>query len=128
MSDEPVPGGAASYEEWADALASDAYYLECANGHGSLPPRRVCPTCGDDSLAETSLPVEGRVVTFTEIHVAPPGFVDRTPYVSAVADFGSVNLTGIVRDAESVEIGTRVRADVTENQATGQRLVVFERR
>lgn len=127
MSEQSVPGGANGYDEWADALAGDAYYLECADGHGSLPPRQVCPACGDDTLTEESLPIEGSLLSFTEIHVAPPEFVDRTPYVSAIADFGPVNLTGIVRgaDPESLDVGTPVRVDVTENKSTGQRLVVF---
>lgn len=127
MSDQSVPGGTNGYDEWADALAGDAYYLECSNGHGSLPPRRVCPECGDSTLTEESLQIDGTVRTFTEIHVAPPEFADRTPYISAVAEFGPVSLTGIVQDAdaESLSVGTRVRADVTENRTTGQRLVVF---
>lgn len=131
MSDDTaVPGGAAGYDEWADALSGDAYYLECANEHGSLPPRRVCPECGNDDLSEAALPIKGRVVTYSEIHVAPPEFADRTPYVTAVAEFGPVRLTGVVREIETeeLEIGTPVTADVTQNRTTGERLVVFRPR
>ncbi len=129
MSDG-APGGDAGYDEWADALAEDGYYLSCPAGHGSLPPRRVCPECGDDSLSETTLPATGEVVTFSEVHVAPPDFAEQTPYVTAVVEFGPVRLTGIVRglDADEVEIGTRVGVDVTHNEATGNRLVVFRPR
>ncbi|MFB6194243.1 MAG: Zn-ribbon domain-containing OB-fold protein [Halobaculum sp.] len=130
MSDAPVPGGADGYDGWADALSGDAFYLECPNGHGSLPPRRVCPECGDSSLSEESLPIEGRLVTYSEIHVAPPDFADRTPYVTGIADFGPVRLTGVVRgiDTEELAVGTRIEADVTENRTTGERLVVFRPR
>jgi uncharacterized OB-fold protein len=130
MSDGPVPGPDEGYDQWADALAEDGYYLQCPNGHGSLPPRRVCPECGSDDLAEESLPLVGEVATFTEVHVAPPDFVDNTPYVTAVADFGPVRITGIVRGAESseIEIGTEVEADVRENRTTGKRLIVLRPR
>lgn len=128
--DGAVPGGAAGYDQWADALAGDAYYLVCPNDHGSLPPRRVCPECGESNLSEASLQLEGRLLSYTEIHVAPPDFADRTPYVTAIADFGPVNLTGILRgvEPEDVEIGLPVQADVRENRTTGERLVVFRPR
>jgi uncharacterized OB-fold protein len=130
MSGEPVPGADEGYDEWADALAEDAYYLECHNGHGLLPPRRVCPECGSRTLSEASLPIVGEIVTFSEVHVAPPDFEDDTPYVTAVADFGAVRLTGIVRGMETaeIEIGTSVEVDVRQNQTTGKRLVVFRPR
>jgi uncharacterized OB-fold protein len=130
MSDDPVPGGDAGYDEWADALAEDSFYIECSNGHGSLPPRRVCPECGDDDLREASLPLVGEIVTFSEVHVASPDFTDDAPYVTAIADFGPVRLTGVVRDIDNdaVEIGREVEADVTENRSTGKRLVVFRPR
>lgn len=130
MSGDPVPGVDEGYDEWADALADDAFYLECHDGHGSLPPRRVCPECGSDSLSERSLPLVGQIVTFSEVHVASPDFEDDTPYVTAVADFGPVRLTGVVRgiDNDDVEIGTDVEVDVTQNRTTGKRLIVFRPR
>lgn len=115
------------YDEWADALAEGGYYLECGNGHGSLPPRRVCPECGDRDLTEQLLPDTGSVATFSEIHVAPSGFGVDPPYVTAIVDFGPVRLTGIVRglSGDDIEIGTSLAPDVEENAATGKRLVVF---
>ena len=36
-----------AYDDFLDAIeAGEGYYLECENGHGWLPPRRVCPECG----------------------------------------------------------------------------------
>jgi hypothetical protein len=127
MSSDPVPGSDEGYDEWADALAEDGFYLACPNGHGSLPPRRVCPECGSDGLSEKPLPIVGEIVTFSEVHVAPPDFEDNTPYVTAIAEFEDVRLTGIVRgmDNEDVEIGTQVEVDVAQNRTTGKRLIVF---
>ena len=118
------------YDEFLDALAAedmDGYYLECPNGHGSLPPRRACPHCGETALEETPLPDDGRVVTYTVVHVPTPQFEADAPYVTAIADFGSVRLTGIVRgiDPDTVETGLTVWPTVEETETTGRRLLVF---
>ncbi|SHG52399.1 Zn-ribbon domain-containing OB-fold protein [Halobaculum gomorrense] len=128
MSDaDPEAPANTGYDEWVDALAEGGYFIECANGHGSLPPRRVCPECGSVDLSEESLPETGEVATFSEIHVAPSGFGEEPPYVTAVVDFGPVRVTGIVRDlsADEVEIGTAVRPDAEENGASENLVVVF---
>lgn len=119
------------YDDWVDAVAEgDGFYLECANGHGWLPPRRVCPDCGSRELSETPLAESGTIATHTTVFVATPQFEDDTPYVTAVADFGPVSVTGLVRDVEpdDVEIGDVVGIDVGKRQTTGDRAVVFRPR
>ncbi|PSP55371.1 nucleic acid-binding protein [Halobacteriales archaeon QS_1_67_19] len=126
MSDERVRDE--GYDDLLDALAEgEGFYLECPEGHGWLPPRRVCPDCGATDLEETPLPETGEVVTFTEVHVAAPEFADDTPYVTAVADFGAVRITGVVRDAdpESIAVGTAITADVGETATEGERVLVL---
>ncbi|MFC6973946.1 Zn-ribbon domain-containing OB-fold protein [Halomicroarcula sp. GCM10025709] len=128
MTDQAPDG---QYDAWLDAIADgEGHYAECANGHGWLPPRRVCPTCGSRELAEKPLPDAGEVVTHTTITVPTPQFEDDAPYVTAIADFGPVSITGIVRgvDPEAVEIGTMVGIEVGERVTTGDRLVVFSPR
>lgn len=130
MSDDEERVRDAGYDDFVDALAAgEGYYLECSEGHGSLPPRRVCPHCGDDDLAETPLPETGTVDSCSTLHVATPSFVDDAPYVVAVVDFGAVRLTGQVRaEPEEVDIGSEVTAGVGETATTGERLVTFELR
>lgn len=116
------------YDDWLDAIEADeGYYLECPNGHGSLPPRRVCPHCGERELAEESLPAEGTVATHTEVHVATPQLVDDTPYVTAIAAFGPVRLTGMLRgvDHDAVEAGITVVPTVETTETTDERVLVF---
>ncbi|WP_281194063.1 Zn-ribbon domain-containing OB-fold protein [Halorubrum sp. F4] len=148
MTDEIATDGGAStvnagYDEWIDALAEGAgYALVCPDGHGSLPPRRVCPECGSSSLSEEALPDRGEIETFTVVHVPSPRFADDAPYVTAVARFGPVRLTGIVRgvdpesggdeeragsdaDDEAVEVGTTVEVGVGERETDGGRIVAF---
>lgn len=121
----------AGYDEWLDAFDDgDGYYLACEEGHGSLPPRRVCPHCGSPDLSEESLPESGTVETFTVVHVPAPSFAGEAPYATVIADFDGVRLTGILGgDAvDDVDIGSTVEAGAATNEATGSRMVRFSLR
>jgi len=124
-----APDGA--YDAWLDAIAAgEGYYLACPNDHASLPPRRVCPHCGSPEIEEAQLPESGAVSSHTTVHVPTPAFEDDAPYVTALAAFGPVTITGIVRgvDPEDVAIGDPVGIEVGERITTGDRLVVFRPR
>jgi uncharacterized OB-fold protein len=119
------------YDDWLDAVTDgEGYYLACENGHGWLPPRRVCPDCGSRELETESLPEAGEIATHTTVYVATPQFEDDAPYVTAVAHFGDVSITGMVRDVDpaDVEMGDVVGIDVGERATTGDRAVVFRPR
>ena len=118
----------AGYDEWLAAIEDGkAYALECPNGHGSLPPQRVCPECGASELEETPLPDSGTVETHTTIHVATPDFSEDAPYAIGIVDFGIVRLTGQFRgvDPDEVEVGMRVGVDLDAAETSGEPLVVF---
>ncbi|MBX0293697.1 Zn-ribbon domain-containing OB-fold protein [Haloarcula nitratireducens] len=126
---EKAPDGA--YDAWLNAIEDgEAHYLECENGHGWLPPRRVCPVCSSRDLTEKSLPDSGEIASHTTITVATPQFEDDAPYVTAIADFGPVSVTGLVRgvEPEDVEIGDVVGVEVGERETTGDRAVVLRPR
>ncbi|MFW6376652.1 MAG: Zn-ribbon domain-containing OB-fold protein [archaeon] len=128
MSDEVRDAG---YDDFFDALADcDGYYLECENAHGSLPPRLICPECGSSEFTEEPLPDAGEVDTFTITRVAMPDFEADEPYVTAIADFGPIRLTGQVRgvDHGDVETGMVVEPVVEETETAGDRLLVFRPR
>jgi uncharacterized OB-fold protein len=116
------------FDDWLDAVeAGEPQYLACENGHGWLPPRRVCPDCGSRDLSREPLPDSGEVATHTTVQVATPQFEDDAPYVTAIADFGPVSVTGLVRgtDPDEVEIGTVVGIEIGQRTTTGERAVVF---
>jgi len=128
MSDRARDGG---YDDWLDAIeAGEPYYVECPEGHGWLPPRRVCPTCQSRELTTASLPDSGEITSFSTVYVATPQFEDDAPYVTTLASFGPVTITGILRgvDPETVELGDVVGISVEERTTTGDRLVVFRPR
>ncbi|MFC6768182.1 Zn-ribbon domain-containing OB-fold protein [Natrinema soli] len=118
----------AGFDAWLDAAEDgDAYFLECANGHGSLPPRRVCPDCGSTDLEEVTLPETGEVQTFTVTHVPTPAFEEDAPYATAIADFGPVRITGQVVgvDPATVETGLEVELEIAVSETTGERVIGF---
>ena len=57
---------------------------ECGKMH--FPPRRVCLECGHRELEACRMTDTGKVVTYTVIRVAPPGFGGHVPYVVAVLE------------------------------------------
>ncbi len=119
------------FDDWLDAIAAnEGHYLECSEGHGSLPPRLVCPDCGATDLAETPLADAGEVVTYSVVHVGTDAFDGQTPYVVAIAEFDGVRITGLVRgvDPEDVTVGAPVGVTVGENPTTGDRIVVHRAR
>ena len=126
MSDEARDAG---YDDFLDAVADgEPYYLECDQGHGSLPPRQVCPDCGDAELTETPLPATGTVEAHNVVHVPTPRFQNDTPYATAIVDFGPVSVTGQVRgvDPQAVENGMEVSISLARTETDGDRVLVFE--
>ncbi|MFB6085775.1 MAG: Zn-ribbon domain-containing OB-fold protein [Halodesulfurarchaeum sp.] len=127
MSDEPVRD--AGYDDFLDAVGEgSAFYLECPEKHGSLPPRQVCPECGSGELDRTDLPEVGTIVVHNVVHVPTPRFADDTPYATAIADFGPLSLTGQVRidDPHAVENGQDVTLDTDVTDTNEDRLLVFD--
>lgn len=121
----------AGYDEWLDALdTGDGYSLVCDEGHGSLPPRRVCPHCGSPDLSEEQLPETGVVETYTVVHVPPPNFAHEAPYATVIADFGGVRLTGVLgsEGVDDVEVGSTVEASAAVNESNDSRMVRFRLR
>ncbi|WP_338728158.1 OB-fold domain-containing protein [Haladaptatus sp. DJG-WS-42] len=121
----------AGFDDLLDAIEADeGFYLRCANGHGSLPPRRACPHCGDQHLTEEPLAESGEIETYTVINITTPEFEEDTPYVTAIVDFGPVRLTGQVRgiDPDDVSTGLVVGPSIEQTATMGERLVVFRPR
>ncbi len=75
----------------------------CGKVH--FPPRLICDACQGREFEDTSLPKEGKVLTWTVIHVAPPNFHLEAPYVIAIVELtGQVRLTCQVVDCDPDEL------------------------
>lgn len=119
------------YDDFLESIADgEPYYLECSAGHGSLPPRRACPECGDRELSEEPLPAGGALESYTRIEVPPPRFADEAPYTTAVVDFGPVSVTGQLRGLayDDIEPGLPVELAVDDAVTTGDPVIIFEPR
>lgn len=131
MSDDAEPVRDAGFDDWLDAAGEgEPYYLECEDGHGSLPPSRVCsePGCDSTDLEERPLPEAGETESVTVVSVPTPAFEDDAPFALAVADFGPVSLTGQVRGIgpEEAEIGATVELELaTPDSKERDRVVAF---
>lgn len=121
--------GNEGYDDLLNAIESDnGYYLMCQNGHGSLPPCRVCSECGDDRLSKEPLPTTGVLVSYTEIRVPAPAFAGETPVV-AIADFGPVRMTGRLEvDPKNVSIGLTVILGVATDTGGARHLAFVPQR
>lgn len=124
---EPTDANA-GYDDFVDVVAAgEGYYLECGRGHGALPPRRACPHCGRDDLSREPLADTGEVETYTVVQVPTPQLAHDVPYVTAIARFGPVRVTGFLRGVEPGEpvVGTPVELAVEHTHTEGERALVL---
>ncbi len=107
------------------------YRLEatrCADcGEVVFPARLVCPSCRGRNFTPLALRPEGKVVTFTVIHVPPAAFRNEAPYVLAVVELEQgARLTCQIADVEpdKVTTGMPVRLEFRRIQEDGEAGVI----
>ncbi len=76
-----------------------------------FPPKVFCKECSSTNLEEYKLKEEGKIITFTKIHVAPSGFENRVPYFIGIIQLeDGVKITGeIIGDEKKIKIGAKVK-------------------
>ncbi|AXG06371.1 Zn-ribbon domain-containing OB-fold protein [Haloplanus rubicundus] len=117
------------FDSFTDTIESDEQqYLACETcGHGTLPPRRLCPACGSTDLTREPLSKRGKVLSFTEISITIPKFHGETPYTVALVELDEeITLTGQLRDAtaDDIAIGDAVVLG-TEPRDAGTAVLTF---
>jgi uncharacterized OB-fold protein len=88
----------------------------------AFPPRTVCPECGEKKFTPFNLKPEGKVLTFTVIHIAADAFAENVPFVVGIIETkDGARLTSQIVDCkpEEVEIGTEVRFMLRRIQKEG---------
>ncbi len=109
------------------------YRLEAAKctdcGKILYPPRVICPSCRGQEFETVTLPREGKLVTYTVIHVPPTGFEGQAPMV-----IGLVEVEGGVRtmvqvadvpDLSDLTIGMPVRLEFRRISEDGEAGLIF---
>ncbi|MHA2501348.1 MAG: Zn-ribbon domain-containing OB-fold protein [Candidatus Kariarchaeaceae archaeon] len=90
-----------------------------------VPPRPICINCGSSKIDITTVEGEGKVVTWTVIHIAPPTHIDKVPYILAIVELtNGQKLTGILSLAEgqTPEFDMEVVAGFEEAEEGAKRL------
>lgn len=77
-----------------------------------IPPKYICPCCGNQGLKEVGLNGTGKVFSFTTIRVPSLGFEDQGSYDIALIKLEEgINITArLVREKDKdIKIGERVK-------------------
>lgn len=116
--------GAPSIEEFYRRCSDKALYLtrcnECRRVYGA--PRTICPRCGSKNLTWIPSKGLGELVTWTIIHVAPPGFEGMTPYVMGIVELeeGGRILSIIEHvEPEKLRVGLKLKINYYEPRENG---------
>ena len=87
--------------------------IRCTHcGALAIPPRALCPECGERGWTPVTLSGDGAIASFTVIRVAPRGHAGDVPYaIAAVRLTEGVSLLGRVVDIplDRLAVGTKVR-------------------
>lgn len=79
-----------------------------------LPPKPVCPKCLSKDLSWKEVGKQGKLQTYTVIHVPPLQFQSMCPYILGIVKLeDGPNLIGMVRgvEASNVKIGMNLTVD-----------------
>ena len=92
-------------------------------GKISFPDRLVCPDCGGREFETIQLQRQGKLLTYTIIHVGPSRFADQVPYAVGIVELPEgVRLLCQVADCnpEKLQIGMPVRIEFRRISEEGE--------
>ncbi len=80
--------------------------LQCLDcGKIYLPPTPRCPKCFSFNTSWKELSGKGKLLTYTEIHVATPQFASQAPYLVGIVELEeNVRLPGIIKNCRREEL------------------------
>ena len=87
---------------------------KCGKIH--LPPRPLCDKCYSQEFTWITIPKEGKLVTYTVIHIAPPQFQDIAPYAIGIVQLENrAKLPGMIKGIshDKLQIGMDLAIDFT---------------
>jgi uncharacterized protein len=86
--------------------------IKCEKLH--LPPRPLCDQCYSQEFRWVSVPVEGKLLTYTVISIAPQQFEALTPYAIGIVELeNGLKIPGIIQGLaqEQIVIGMKLTLD-----------------
>ncbi|MGC8961533.1 MAG: Zn-ribbon domain-containing OB-fold protein [Candidatus Bathyarchaeia archaeon] len=118
-----MEGEGPSIEGFYRKCSAKTLYLarcgECKSVFGS--PRTICPRCGSRGLAWIPSKGLGRLITWTVIHVAPPGFQEKAPYVMGVVELeGGGRLLSIIEHIEPEKLRMGLKLKINYHESCGE--------
>ena len=78
----------------------------------AFPPRLICPKCGHKDFQYSELTPQGKIMTYTIIHVADDDFARETPFAVGIIETDEgARLTAQIVDCDfsEIEIGKKVK-------------------
>ncbi len=88
-----------------------------------FPGRLICPECGGREFDTIQLKREGKLLTYTIIHVGPSRFADQVPYVVGIVELqDGVRLLCQVADCDldRLQIGLPVKIEFRRISEEGE--------
>jgi uncharacterized OB-fold protein len=85
---------------------------KCGKMH--LPPRPVCDSCYSKEFEWTEVPTNGKLLTYTIIHIAPAQFQSMAPYAMGIVQLeNGLKMPGMIRGVplEQVKVGIDLTMD-----------------
>jgi len=79
-----------------------------------VPPRPMCTDCYSKDLEWAQLKGEGKLLSYTVIHVSPKQFESMIPYAVGIVQLAEgPQLPGMIRDIEldKIRVGMKLRVD-----------------
>ena len=92
----------------------------------AVPPRPICKKCASEDIDFTTVNPLGKLLTWTEIHIAPPTHLDKVPYTLGIVELyeNAQRLTGILElpPGEKPSFGMELIAGYDEAEEGASRL------
>ncbi len=92
-----------------------------------FPQRLICPLCGFKEFEKINLPLEGKIVSFSELHTGHPAFSDLQPYalviVEVMEDVKILMPFADYRESD-LKVGEKVKIEFRKIQEDGESGVI----
>ena len=101
-----------NWRKFSERYRLSGTYCETCNT-AFFPGRMICPNCRrKGKIVPKDMPREGKILSYTRVHIGPSGFKHQTPYYMAIIDLGNGAriLSQLVdTDPEIVKIGAKAK-------------------